>query len=103
VSLGLIVIESVINALKHAFPANKTDGRIVVAYDTSGSGWVLSIADNGIGKPHEGATDAKSGLGTSIVQALANELDAKVEFASGQYGTTLSIRHVSSTPTLLPA
>jgi two-component sensor histidine kinase len=97
VSLGLIVIESVINALKHAFPQNKTDGRIVVAYDTSGSGWTLSIVDNGIGKPPEGAADAKSGLGTSIVQALANELDAKVEFSSDQYGTTVSIRHVSST------
>ena len=98
VSLGLIVIESVINSLKHAFPVDKTDGRIVVAYDTSGSGWTLSIADNGVGKPHEGAADAKSGLGTSIVQALANELDAKVEMASDQYGTTVSISHASSTP-----
>jgi two-component sensor histidine kinase len=103
VSLGLIVIESVINALKHAFPQNKTDGRIVVAYDNSGSGWTLSIADNGVGKPLAGAADAKSGLGTSIVQALANELDAKVDNASDQYGTTVSIRHVGSTPTLLPA
>jgi two-component sensor histidine kinase len=100
VSLGLIVIESVINALKHAFPPDKTDGRIVVAYDTSGSGWTLSIADNGVGKPHEGADDAKSGLGTSIVQALANELDANVDFASDQHGTTVSITraNVASTP-----
>jgi chemotaxis protein methyltransferase CheR len=88
VSLGLIVIESVINALKHAFPQNKNDGRIVVAYDTSGAGWTLSIADNGVVKPLAGAADAKSGLGTSIVQALANELDAKVEFSSDQYGSS---------------
>jgi two-component sensor histidine kinase len=97
VSLGLIVIESVINALKHAFPQNKTDGRIVVAYDTSASGWTLSIVDNGVGKPPEGAADAKSGLGTSIVQALANELDAKVEFTSDQCGTTVSITHAKAT------
>ena len=103
VSLGLIVIESVINALKHAFPSDKTDGRIVVAYETSAPDWTLSIADNGVGKPHEGAADAKSGLGTSIVQALANELDAKVEFTSDQYGTTVSIRHLGSTPALLSA
>jgi two-component sensor histidine kinase/PAS domain-containing protein len=96
VSLGLIVIESVINALKHAFPANKTDGRIVVAYESSASGWTLSIADNGVGKPHEGTADAKSGLGTSIVQALANELDASVNFVSNRYGTTVSIRHAPS-------
>ena len=65
VSIGLIVIESVINALKHAFPQTKTDGRIVVAYDASGPNWTLSIADNGVGKPHEGAVDATSGLGTA--------------------------------------
>ena len=70
VSIGLIVTESVINALKHAFPQTKTDGRIVVAYDANGPDWTLSIADNGVGKPHEGAADVTSGLGTSIVQSL---------------------------------
>jgi anti-sigma regulatory factor (Ser/Thr protein kinase) len=45
VSIGLIVIESVINALKHAFPSTKTDGRIIVAYESNGSDWTLSIAD----------------------------------------------------------
>jgi PAS domain S-box-containing protein len=98
VSLGLIVIESVINALKHAFPSDKTDGRIVVAFEVAGSGWTLSIADNGVGKPHEGAVDAKSGLGTSIVQALAKELDATVDFRSDEHGTTVSIIHTKETP-----
>ena len=95
VSIGLVVIESVINAVKHAFPQDKTDGRIVVAYETAGSGWTLSIADNGVGKPHEGAADAKSGLGTSIVQALAKELDANVKFVSDQHGTTVTIAHAA--------
>ena len=62
------------------------------------SGWILSIADNGIGKPHDGAADATSGLGTSIVQALAKDLDASVDFASDRHGTTLSIKH-EATPT----
>ena len=99
VSIGLIVIESVINALKHAFPQTKTDGRIVVAYDTSKSGWTLSIADNGVGKPHEGAANATSGLGTSIVHALAKELDASVDFVSDKHGTTVSIKHATAIPT----
>ena len=99
VSIGLIVIESVINALKHAFPQTKTDGRIVVAYDTSKSGWTLSIADNGVGKPHAGAVDATSGLGTSIVQALAKELDASVDFVSDKHGTTVTIKHATAVQT----
>src|SRR5207342_1527690 len=77
VSIGLIVTESVINALKHAFSQAHTDGRIVVAYDNVGSDWTLSIADNGVGKSPKGAVDVKAGLGTSIVQALAKELDAR--------------------------
>lgn len=93
VSIGLIVIESVINALKHAFPLSMTDGRIVVSYDSQGLEWLLSIADNGVGKPVDGAAAAKSGLGTSIVQALAKELDARVEIASGHNGTTVFVRH----------
>jgi two-component sensor histidine kinase len=97
VSIGLIVIESVINALKHAFPQSMTDGQIVVSYDARGVDWLLSIADNGVGKSAEGASDAKAGLGTSIVQALAKELDASVEIASGLNGTTVFVRHSATT------
>jgi hypothetical protein len=37
-------------ALKHAFPNDKIDHRIMVTYDVAGTNWKLSIADNGIGK-----------------------------------------------------
>jgi chemotaxis protein methyltransferase CheR len=46
-----------------------------------------------VGKPVDGAAAAKSGLGTSIVQALAKELDARVDIASGHNGTTVFVRH----------
>ena len=50
VSIGLIVTEGMINALKHAFPPDTKDGRIAVAYKVNGLDWRLSIADNGVGK-----------------------------------------------------
>ena len=50
-SLGLIVTELVMNALKHAFPDEKLEGQITVAYDVDGTNWKLSVSDNGIGKP----------------------------------------------------
>ena len=49
-SLGLIVTELVINALKHAFP-DQTKGTIAVDYRSSGNDWTLSVTDNGIGMP----------------------------------------------------
>ncbi len=54
VSIGLIVTESVINALKHAFPRSSSSGRIAVAYEEKGDGWTLTIADNGCGMPSGG-------------------------------------------------
>jgi two-component sensor histidine kinase len=94
-SLGLIVTELVMNALKHAFPDDKAKGRITVAYDMIGTNWKLSISDNGIGKPAGGFAQGKSGLGTGIVKALAHQLDAQVETIAGPEGTTVSITHAT--------
>ena len=88
VSIGLIVTEAVINALKHAFPTDKHDGRIVVAYEVNGAKWTLSISDNGIGRPKESAGATKAGLGTSIVNALGQQLAARVDISSGPNGGT---------------
>jgi two-component sensor histidine kinase len=96
VSIGLIVTELVLNSLKHAFPPETRAGQIVVAYDPAGSSWKLSISDNGIGVPGDGSEPSgqkKSGLGTSIVKALAHQLDAQVEIISSPTGTTVSITH----------
>jgi two-component sensor histidine kinase len=99
VSIGLIVTEAVINALKHAFRSDEKDGRIVVSYEVTGEDWKLSVADNGMGKPQTGPDVAKVGLGTSIVNALAQQLDARVDLVTGQGGTTVSVSHIK---TLVP-
>ena len=94
-SLGLIVTELVMNALKHAFRNDKAKGQITVAYEMIGTNWKLSISDNGIGKRDGGFAQGKSGLGTGIVKALAHQLDAQVETLAGPGGTTVSITHAT--------
>jgi two-component sensor histidine kinase len=89
--LGLIVTELVMNALKHAFPDDKSDGRITVGYDAAGADWKLSVSDNGTGRPDGVFAQPKTGLGTSIVKALAQQLGAQVETLAGAEGTTVSI------------
>ena len=91
VSLGLIVTELVINALKHGFPAGH-GGRIDVRYRSAGTDWTLSVADDGVGMP-KGKEPAKVGLGTSIVEALAKQLGATVSVVDTHPGTTVSIAH----------
>lgn len=94
-SLGLIVTELVMNALKHAFPGDKAKGQISVAYDRAGTNWKLSISDNGTGKSDGVGAHEKSGLGTGIIKALSNQLDAQVETLTGPEGTTVSITHAT--------
>ena len=94
-SLGLIVTELVMNSLKHAFPDEKAKGQIIVAYDTAGTNWKLSVSDNGIGRPDGVFAQVKTGLGTGIVKALAQQIDAQVETLSGGEGTAISITHAT--------
>jgi two-component sensor histidine kinase len=90
VSLGLITTELVINAVKYAFPEGQK-GKIVVRYQTEGNGWALIVQDDGVGLPPEVAT--VSGLGTSIIQALAMQLQALVIIDRAAAGTSVSIIH----------
>ncbi len=89
VSLGLIVTELVINALKHAFPGRRK-GHIDLSYKAAGDGWTLSVSDNGVGLP-TGTFAGTPGLGTSIVEALAKQAGASVETDSSKAGTKVSI------------
>jgi two-component sensor histidine kinase len=95
VNIGHIVAELVINALKHAFVADTAAARIVVAYEAAGTDWRLAVTDNGIGMPDGGADTVTPGLGTDIVEALATQLDARVERSVGLngVGTSVSITH----------
>jgi PAS domain S-box-containing protein len=95
VSMGLIVTELVMNALKHAFRGTKAGAAIIVSYRISGTDWKLAVSDNGTGKPDVSAGDTKPGLGTSLVKALTRQLDAVVEIASDARGTTVSIAHAT--------
>lgn len=99
VSLGLIVTELVINAVKYAFPVARTDAVIRITYEINGADWKLTVSDNGIGKKASslGAGNA-TGLGTAIVQALVKQLDAVVDAPSGTAGMTISITRASFTP-----
>ncbi len=90
VSIGLMVTELVINALKHAFPGHRR-GKIVVRYHAHAANWTLSVGDNGIGMSHDPAS--KPGLGTNIVAALAARLGADVRVAASDPGTLVSIVH----------
>jgi two-component sensor histidine kinase len=91
VSMGLIATELVINALKHAFPEG-TKGTIIVGFESTASAWRLFVSDDGVGiGTHLADAPARSGLGTSIVEALTRQLGGRVTTAAAAPGTTVSV------------
>jgi two-component sensor histidine kinase/CheY-like chemotaxis protein len=91
VSLGLIVTELVINALKYAFPDDRV-GHIEIGYQAHGPNWILTVKDDGVGITAD-PNSIRTGLGTSIVQALARQLQATVDVRPASPGTVISIEH----------
>ena len=89
-SLGLIITELVINSLKHGFPEN--EGKITVMFEDRAQYWKLIVQDDGIGIL-TGPDKPKPGLGTSLIEALAQKLDAEILVADAKPGTIVSITH----------
>ena len=101
VSIGLMVTELVINAIKHAFPGDHRVGTVVVAYDLLAEpNWRLTVSDNGIGRPKGRSDYTNPGLGTTIIEALAKQLDADTKVVMNPHGTTVSITHAPFSPQL---
>ena len=80
VSLGLIVTELVINALKHAFPEPRR-GAIRVGLHLIGEDIVLSVEDNGVGLPAERRVGA---MGMRLIEGMARGLSGTLNIDGDQ-------------------
>jgi len=79
VSLGLIFIEAVSNAIRHAFPDNMA-GNINSVIRREGKMLLLSITDDGRGFQTDIQTT--DGLGLQLIQILADQLNSELEIKS---------------------
>jgi two-component sensor histidine kinase len=75
---GLVVNELISNALKHAFPGDRT-GRIAVKLfaDPAGKA-VLSVSDNGVGIPQDIDMSTSDTLGMQLITLLTDQLGGTV-------------------------
>src|SRR5690242_15977723 len=91
VSMGLITTELVMNALKHGFP-DGARGKIVVGFESTDLAWRLAVSDDGVGISTRLAdAPVRTGLGTSIVEALTRQLGGRVATSAASPGTTVSV------------
>jgi len=91
VSIGLVVNELVTNAAKHAFPGRDL-GNITVTFRTQEDGWVLTVADDGVGMPAVAAEPGPGhGLGARLIEAFARQAGGTITTASDRTGTRVTM------------
>jgi chemotaxis protein methyltransferase CheR len=91
VSIGLIVTELIINAIKYAFPERHASARIRVTFEMAKSDWKLTVADNGAGRNAEEELKTSTGLGTALIGALAKQLKAQITETSSTEGLAVAV------------
>jgi two-component sensor histidine kinase len=84
--LAFIVNELVTNSLKYAFPGGRP-GRVEVDLRTE-EDVVLSVSDDGIGR----GDNPKAGVGTRLINALADQLDATISYEDSNPGCRTTLR-----------
>ena len=80
---GLILNELLSNALKHGFP-NGAEGIIDLKVELTGRQVRISMADNGVGLPHDFHEERSANLGLQLVQTLAGQIDGRIERKAGE-------------------
>jgi two-component sensor histidine kinase len=84
VALGLIVNELVTNSLKHAFPGDRA-GTVDVILNSQ-TNLTLLVRDDGVG-----CATPKPGVGTRLVQLLAQQLGATITWGQAESGCQVRI------------
>jgi len=75
---GLIVNELVSNALKHAFPGEKSGSITVSIHKAEDDEYRLGVMDNGIGLPPEFEIHESETMGMQIVATLVSQLGGRL-------------------------
>jgi PAS domain S-box-containing protein len=76
---GLIVNELISNALKHAFPDDRSGSIKVESHLQSAGTAILSVSDDGIGLAETQDLDGSNTLGLTLVHLLARQLHGGIE------------------------
>ena len=99
VSIGLIVTELIINAIKYAFPEARASALVQVTFEMARADWKLTVADNGTGRREREDGSEPSGLGAVLVAALAKQLKAQIVEKSSTDGLEIAIARATFQPT----
>ena len=105
VTIGVIVTELVINALKYAYPDGHGPVRVTLAAASDEGRFSLAVEDDGVGKaaamPAPGGSPS-SGIGRTIITAMASKLNTAVHYDDTPTGTRAVMEFGVTAPDLAP-
>ncbi|TDO20294.1 histidine kinase dimerization/phosphoacceptor domain -containing protein [Pedobacter duraquae] len=90
IPVGIILNEVVTNALKYAFPGERS-GEIQIHVKEIAQQVEIRISDNGVGLPENFTFEKANSLGMTLIRGLANQLSGSFDINDHQ-GVTVSIR-----------
>ncbi|MCW8086638.1 sensor histidine kinase [Sabulicella glaciei] len=82
-AVGLVLNELVTNAVKHAFPGDRS-GTVTLRFSREGDEYLLAVSDDGVGmaqSPPEEVPEEfrrRAGMGRRLMRALAAQLDGNI-------------------------
>ena len=79
VPLGLIISEMIVNSVKHAFKGIENP-ELKVELKNNNETIELIVQDNGIGLPESFSLEQPVSLGTEIIQALTDQIEAEIKY-----------------------
>ena len=90
--MGLIINELLTNALKYAFPDERT-GNVTVRFIQEEKQFCLRVTDDGIGMASDRPPHG-SGLGQRLIRSMVSQLEGTYEIApdAGAPGTIATVR-----------
>jgi two-component sensor histidine kinase len=99
VSVGLIINELLVNALKYAFPDDR-DGRVSVTFTRTGHEYCLAVSDNGVGlstAQESACAPSSTGLGQRLIRSFVAQLAGRHEIEPCSPGTRVQVCFPAST------
>ncbi len=97
---GLIVNELVTNAFKHAFASDAAGSIRIGCRSGASDAIVLEVTDSGRGLSAVPASDVRTSLGFSLVEALVEQLKGRMHFES-RGGASFRVEFPSPSPVLV--
>ena len=94
IPLGLIITELVTNALKYAFPDDRS-GTVEISLGKNKAGKLsLKVSDNGVGKDAAPSLENSTSFGSNLVEILSKKLKGKPQILDGEgYATLIEFEH----------